>query len=280
MTQASKGIGLGVGLALVLSATTATAATWSDTSIGYRFGTEFTEPANDEDIQKHIISFTHASGYAYGQNFFNLDLLQSDRNDPANNSETGATEAYLAYRHQLHYGGVFGEALSFGPVRDVALTAGFDLNTKNTAFAPRKRQFVVGPTLKFDLPRGFLDVSLFYSREWNNCGFCDPSRVVFDPYAQLNVAWGVPFDAGPVPMKFQGFFNLNTSKGEDGFGNDTTSERLLRTSLMVDVGQLAWGESNNLWAGVGYEHWRNKFGNADGPGVDTDAATFNLEWHF
>lgn len=276
----SRGAGAGLTLALATFAASASAATWSDTFIGYRYGTEFTEPNNAEDIEKHIVSLTHASGYAYGQNFFNLDMLKSDGNDPSSGGGSGAQEAYLAYRHQLHYGGVFGEALSFGPIRDVALTAGFDLNTKNTAFAPRKRQLVLGPTLKFDLPRGFLDVSLLYSREWNNCGVCEESRVSFDPYAQFSVAWGVPFDAGALPLKFQGFFNVNTSKGEDGFGNDTATERLLRTSLMLDLGQLAWGERNNLWAGVGYEHWRNKFGNADGPGIDTDAPTFNLEWHF
>ncbi|GHC17203.1 hypothetical protein [Aidingimonas halophila] len=260
------------------------AADWSDTSIGYRYGTEFTEPGIEEDVEKHILSLTHVSGYSLGQNFFNLDMLQSGSNDPTTfGGDTGATEAYLAYRHQLHYGGVFDEPLSFGPVGDVALTAGFDLNTKNTDFSPRKRQLLVGPTLKFDLPRGFLDVSLLYSHEWNHCGldFCGPDNdVEFDPYAQLNIAWGVPFEAGAIPLKFQGFYNYNTEKGEDAGGSETDDEQLLRTSLMLDVGDLAWNEGDQFLAGVGYEMWRNKFGNADGPGIDTDAATFNLEWHF
>lgn len=274
----------GLAAAFTLGAQ-AQAATWSDTSIGYRYGSEFTEPNNPDDISKHVLNLTHASGYSRGQNFFNLDVLQSDSKDPASGSDSGATEAYLVYRHQLHYGKVFGEPLAFGPVGDVALTAGFDLNTKNSAFAPRKRQLLLGPTLKFDLPRGFLDVSLLFSHEWNHCGqVCDnagvDNRISFDPYYQLNIAWNVPFDAAALPMKFQGFYNLNGSKGEDYFGNDTGTEQLLRSSLMLDVGQLGWGESNQLWAGVGYEYWRNKFGNRGVPGVDTDALTFNLEWHF
>ncbi|EPC02089.1 hypothetical protein L861_04860 [Litchfieldella anticariensis FP35 = DSM 16096] len=278
--------GVVIGTVLTLATSLAHAATWSDTAIGYRFGTQFTEPSNPEEIDKHTLSLTHASGYAYGQNFFNLDILQSNDSDPAHGSDSGATEAYLTYRHQLHYGKLSDEPLAFGPISDIALTGGFDLNTKNTAFAPRKRQVVLGPTLKFDLSRGFLDVSLLYSREWNHCGLdaCgapgNRNSISFDPYYQLSVAWGVPFDVGALPLKFQGFYNYNSEKGKDYFNVETKPEQLMRTSLMLDVGKLAWGEGDNLWAGVGYEYWRNKFGNHDKPGVDTDALTFNLEWHF
>ncbi|MDN3521663.1 hypothetical protein [Halomonas ramblicola] len=276
------------GLLLAGLATgTAQAATWSDTFLGYRYGTQFTEPNNANDVEKHVLQFTHVSGYSLGQNFLNLDVLQSDAADPTEfGGDTGATEAYLTYRHQLHYGKLFGEPLAFGPVKEVALTGGFDLNTKNTEFAPRKRMLVVGPTLKFDVPRGFVDLSVFYAREWNHCGLdaCgapgNRNRISFDPYYQISLAWGLPFEAGPLPMKFQGFYNYNGEKGDDYFGVATEPEQLMRASLMLDVGQLAWGEENQLWAGVGYEYWRNKFGNHDKPGVDTDAPTFQLEWHF
>ncbi|SFU76224.1 hypothetical protein [Halomonas korlensis] len=260
----------------------AQAATWSDNFIGYRYGTQFTEPGNPRNIEKHVLQFTHVSGYTLGQNFLNLDLLQSDSTDPASGGESGATEAYLTYRHQLHYGKLFGEALTFGPVKEVALSGGFDLNTKNTTFAPRKRMLLAGPTLKFDVPKGFVDLSLFYAHEWNHCGasFCDVDEIEFDPYYQINLAWGLPFEISALPMKFQGFYNYNGKKGSDYQGNATEPEQLMRTSLMLDAGMLAWGEENQLWAGVGYEYWRNKFGNHGKPGVDTDAPTLQLEWHF
>ncbi|GAB2713531.1 hypothetical protein [Halomonas garicola] len=260
--------------------TQAQAATWSDSFIGYRYGTDFTEPGpgpqkdGDKHIEKHILQFNYVGGHSLGQHLFNIDLLQSDSNDPTSGGDTGATEAYVMYRNQLHYGKLFGDELAFGPVKDVALTGGVDLNTKNTEFAPRKRQLLAGPTLKFDVPEGFLDLSLFYSYEWNHANFIGTRE--FDDYYQVNLAWGLPFEAGPVPMKFQGFFNYNGAKGKGGGSEHTKPERLSRPSLMMDVGKLAWGEENRLWAGVGYEFWRNKFGNK---GVDTDAATFNLEWH-
>ncbi|MFD2191975.1 hypothetical protein [Pistricoccus aurantiacus] len=287
MTPAFKPLVAGTALALTVAASAAQAMTWSDTAIGYRYGTQFAEPGNDKDIEKHVLSLTHASGYAYGQNFFNLDMLQSDSNDPANNSDDGALEAYLTFRTQLHYGKVFGNPLAFGPVKDMALTGGFDLNTKNTAFAPRKRLLLLGPTFKFDVPKGFVDLSLLYAKEWNHCGldicaqpgFTDD--IDFDPYYQINLVWGIPFALGDTSMKFQGFYSYNGEKGEDYFNDDTEQEQLMRTSVMLDVGKVVWQQENNLWAGVGYEYWRNKFGNPDEKdGVDTDALTFNLEWHF
>lgn len=87
-------------------------------------------------------------------------------------------------------------------------------------------------------------------------------------------------------MKFQGFINVNGEKGKDYAGVKTHTETLMRTSLMVDVGQLAGVRKNTVLMGVGYEYWRNKFGNhayasgVEKPGIDTRAPTFQMEWHF
>ncbi len=265
----------------------ASAATWTDTFLGYRYGTQFREPSNTQEVRKHVLQFTHASGYSVGQNFVNLDVLQSDKNDKASGNDTGATEFYLTYRHQLHLGKAFDKNLSFGPVKEVAFTAGFDLNTKNTAFAPRKRLVVAGPTLKFDVP-GFLDVSLLAGKEWNHCGLgsCTDHEHAFDTQWILSAAWGIPFEAVSVPLKFQGFLNYNSEKGKDYAGVKTEPETLMRTALMADVGQMAAGRKNTLLMGVGYELWLNKFGNhatAAGvtkPGINTRTPTLQLEWHF
>lgn len=272
-----------------LAAPGAQAATWSDTFIGYRYSGEFREPSNRNEIEKNVLQFTHASGYSIGQNFVNLDVLQSDSNDPANRSKDGATEFYLTYRHQVYLGKAFDRNVSFGPVKEVALTAGFDLNSKNTEFAPRKRLLVAGPTLKLDVP-GYLDVSLLYGKEWNHCGLidklCPDHDISFDPQWILSVAWGIPFQAGPVPLKFQGFLNYNSEKGKDYAGVKTEAETLMRTSLMADVGQMATGRKNVFFMGIGYELWLNKFGNhafANGrekPGINTYAPTLQMEWHF
>ncbi|NWB96824.1 hypothetical protein HX882_13050 [Pseudomonas gingeri] len=269
----------------VLASTAVAAADFSDTLIGYRYSAHYTEPGNPRDVAKQILQVTHVSSYSLGQNFINLDVFKSAGNDPAQGGGTGATEAYVTYRNQFQYGKVFGTPLAFGPVRDMALTAGFDYNTKNTTFGPNKRMLVLGPTVKLAMPAGFVDVSLYYAREWNHCGLdaCNKpgnqTDKLFDPYYQFNVNWGIPFTVGALPLKFQGYYLLNGRKGGDYQNQPTGVEQLMRTSLMLDVGQLGWGAKNVFWIGPGYEYWRNKFGNQAGPGANTDALSLNIEWH-
>ena len=258
----------------------------SDTFIGYRYGTRFREPHIPSEITKNIVEFAHASTYRYGSNYLNIDYFKSDSKDPASGTDSGgAAELYLTYRHQLQYGKVTGTPLAFGVIRDAGLTAGFDLNTKDNAAAARKQVIVVGPTLKFDVP-GFLDVGLWYYRERNHCGIppcLEPgarSEVTFDPTYLINATWGIPFEVGSVPLKFQGFVNFVGSKGKDYTGHDTAKETLLRTSLMVDVGQVLASHKGTVYVGVGYEYWHNKYGNQPGVGTQVNAPQFQVEWHF
>ena len=97
--------------ALFMGAADAGAVEWSDTSIGYRYGTQFAEPFVGDGIHKNIFNFTHASGYKYGTNYLNVDLLESDSKD------SNAQEAYVTYRHTLDIGKVLYKNLGAGPIR-------------------------------------------------------------------------------------------------------------------------------------------------------------------
>lgn len=267
--------------ALSLASNHVHAKEWSDTFVGFRYGTDFTEPSVHGKIQKEIYQLGHTSGNEYGSNFFNLDVLKSDSHDPKKDSDSGATEGYLVYRHQLFLSKVFDRSLAFGPVKEVALSSGVELNYKNTEFATRKRMLVAGPTLKFDVP-GYLDLSLLYAVEWNHCGLnaCQTENIQFDPYYVIHMVWAFPFQVNSVPLKFQGFASYKTAKGKDYFKQDTAEESLVRASLMVDVGQLTFGAKNKLLIGPGYEYWKHKYGAIHKPGTDTYAPTVHFEWHF
>ena len=252
------------------------AADWSDTSVGYRVGNNFREPCcGTTDIHKDIFSLTHVSGYKYGINFFTVDFLMSDNNDPAANGGGGAQEVYAVYRHQLLLDKLTGNSFAFGPVKNMAITAGFDLNAKDDAFAPRVRKFVIGPTFKFDVP-GFFDVSLLYRTEQNHNGIVG-TNVNFDPTYGVSLAWGIPLPA--INSKFDGFLDYIGPKGKDGFGFDTKAETLARAYLMYDVGHLA-GKPGTFYAGVGYEYWNNKFGGNPNNYGNTSAPMLALEAHF
>src|SRR6202035_194104 len=123
---------------------------WVDDEIGFSFGPTYAEPGvastthpNGSQIAKEVFSVTHADGFAYGTNFFNVDVLKSSGADPANNSTMGAIELYSVYRNVLSGNALTGTTnFSIGPIQDIGWEMGGDLETKDTAFAPNKRLVV------------------------------------------------------------------------------------------------------------------------------------------
>ncbi|WP_018610073.1 hypothetical protein, partial [Uliginosibacterium gangwonense] len=209
-----------VALATALCSMSVQAADWSDTSISYRYGAHFREPANPSDISKDIVALTHVSGFKYGSNFFNVDLLRSDSKDPASNGGGGAQEVYVVYSNQLHLSKITGQKYAMGPISDFALSTGFDFSSKDDAFAARVRKFMIGPTVKFGGSLGWADLSVLYYKEKNHNGIVGTS-VDFSSTYRIAAAWGTNFDLGPVPLQFNGFATYTGSKGRDGFGDKT-----------------------------------------------------------
>jgi len=279
--------------ALAAAGLGAQAADWSDTSIGYRYGTDFAEPFNANDIHKNIFNLNHASGYKYGSNFFNVDLLLSDSKDPSSfGSSNGAHEIYVVYRHTLDLGKITGKDFKFGPMRGFGITAGFDFNTKtDVGYNSKKRMLVLGPTANFDVP-GFLNVSLLALWESNqpsgksfppNSAPVDYStpRYSYDTHPMLTAAWGIPLGAG---FSFEGFANWIASKGSNEFGGGTKPETNIDAQVMYDASGLVGAGKNTFKVGLEYQYWRNKFGNnadgAAGKGAFAKTPMLRVEYHF
>lgn len=279
-----------LGCALIAAGLSAAhAADWSDTYIGYRYGTSFGEPFNNEDIAKNIFNLGHVSGYKYGTNFLNVDMLLSDSKDPASpGSSSGAQEIYVVYRHTLDLGKVTGrpDSFKFGPIRGVGLTAGFDANTKDDAgYNSKKRMLVAGPTVMLDVP-GFLNVSILQLWEsnapYNKFSHTATDRYDYDPHPMLSLAWGIPI--GSLPLSFEGYANFIASKGKNEFGGGTKPETNIDMQVMYDASSLLGASKNTARIGLEYQYWRNKFGNdhtgAAGSGAFAKTPMIRAEYHF
>ncbi|CAD5108970.1 nucleoside-binding protein [Zestomonas carbonaria] len=271
----------GTALLLALAGTgQASALEWMNNSVGFRYGQEFTNPNNPHKIAKRIYSFTHASGYQYGSNYFHLDVLLSDSNDPRKGTDHGSSEVYAVYRNQVFASRVFDREFGNELVKDYALTIGFDASRNNNLASAKKRALVIGPTLKFNTV-GFADLSLMYYKEKNHSGIPGARHPdhTFDATYMLNLAWMRPFQIGDHAAKFQGFVNHVGDKGGDYNDRDTAPETLMRAALMV-AARPGKNVKPNLYLGVGYEYWHNKFGVDGGRGSRTSAPTLNLELSF
>jgi nucleoside-specific outer membrane channel protein Tsx len=264
---------IALAAAAFVGASSSHAAEWSDTSVGYRYGTKFAEPYNPNDIQKNILNFTHASGYKYGSNFVNVDFLMSD------SKETSAHEIYVVYRHTLDLGKVTGKSFAFGPVKGLGLTAGFDVNTKSgDNYESKKRMLVLGPTLFVDVP-GFLSVSLLLLEESNKPRTLTTGRYTYDTHPMLNLAWGIP--VGKTLFSFEGYMNYIASKGKNEFGGPTSPETNIDATLWYDVGTATGLGQHSVRLGVGYQYWRNKFGNPHNVvGSEAKTPMLRADFHF
>ncbi|WP_020653580.1 hypothetical protein [Massilia niastensis] len=274
--------------ALALAAGAAQALDWSDTAVSWRYGTRFAEPFNPEHIKKNIYALTHASGYKYGSNYLNLDVLKSNSTDPKSLTDnSGAEEAYLLYRHTLDLGALRGKEIRFGKVKGVGLTAGVDFNWKDdVGYNSRKRMFVLGPTLMWDVP-GFLNTSILLVRESNAPSGAFPPisnvgrRYKFENHPMLNVSWGIPVAEG---WSFEGYLNFIAEKGLDEVGVPTGPETNLDMQLMYDIGARFGHPKNRFRIGVEYQFWNNKFGNTrvgtGGQGPRASTPMVRAEYHF
>lgn len=282
--------------ALAAVGSVAHAADWSDTALSERYGTNFCEPYNGCKIGKHIFNLTHVSGYAYGTNFFSVDLLNSDSKDPAVTTSTpastaGAQEAYAVYRNTVDFSKFTKSPLEFaGVIRSLGATAGFDWNTKNNSYGSKKQMEVVGPTVMFNVP-GFLNLSVLELYE-TNAAAATPTRYNYKPHAALDLAFGIPFSIGPAKFSFEGYWDYIAQKGqlEPSFGaavgKNSGKENHFDGRIMVDASPLLTAKPKTFQLGFEYEFWKNKFGNLEadasslGGGSRASTPMVRAEYHF
>lgn len=266
---------------------------FSDTQVSYRYQFPAAEPGvqiqrangrfETRDIPKSIYNISHADAWAYGTNFLTLDILKSSSQDPAGTTNApggfaqydfGATEAYGLYRGTLSLNALTNTkafAVS-GIIKDVSLSYGFDANSKNTAFGPKKRDVVGGLTFSADVPTGFLNIAVHAYKEWNRNGFnVQPNRdVSFDVVPEFEIVYNFPLAFTGLPLSLAGFNNIVLPKGRGiqdvsafAFNPKTGLEFLSRTNLVLDLGKLIYDQPNRVDVFVGFQYWLNKFGNQE-----------------
>jgi nucleoside-specific outer membrane channel protein Tsx len=290
-----RGILLAAALA-VGAATGAHADGFSDTSMGVRDQPFTSNPGGGKgsrNVNKIVVNVGHFDVWDYGSNFFNVDILFSNANEPANNSAGGSTELYGVYRGQLSPDKIFGLNTKFGPFSAINFEFGGDAETENTAFAPDKKLLVAGPNFSIAVPAGFLDIGVHVSKEWNNNGiagglaalglkgFHTPTN--FHATPEFEFVWLFPMSFTGLPMDFRGFMNIVAPKGKDGFGNQTAWEVLARPQINLDIGQMMINKKGKIYAYLGLEIWQNKFGNKSDTtpgGTEEFTPLFGVEYHF
>jgi hypothetical protein len=212
------------------------------------------------DIQRKSLEFKHADTWSLGYNFVDLMLAKSDMSEPASGGGDGATEAYVTLRSGFGLNNIFRtRAFQFGPVRNIALEIGANLQTKNSEFAPSERTLYFGPNLEMKMPKGYFKVGLHLRKEWVHEGTL--GKVAnYDPNFNIEPSWLIPFSIGKAHLTYFGFADYNTPKGRDTFGTETVSEFLVRSAFSVDIGALMLKRAQLVELNGGLWYWLNEYG--------------------
>ena len=204
---------------------------------------------------KSVYSFTHFDVWAYGTNFFGINMFKSDHNDPAgpctnsgaitntgnfgtvSASCAGATEFFGLLRSTYGWNEIFNTKMfSVGPLHNISFEIGAEGETENNYLSPNKRAFEAGLQFAFDLPyKGYFNVAPLAYKElnhnaFNQCGGFSGGipgvNCTIDGATNYNVTWAVEInyymDLGFLPESIN-YFAISGRAGWYGPKGDDNS---------------------------------------------------------
>ena len=261
-----------LALAGCVCAAPAAALDWSATEIEYLYSRNFHEPFNPHDVTKHIVTVQHADGYSLGRNFLFVDFVKSgfQERDLSNNPER-PTEVYGEAYTTFSLSRLGGHDVGFGPVKDLGLTLGVNLGDKDSQLHPRPKIYLAGVTLDFKLDKGFFNVDVLAYDDhgcYDGIHSCPDYRTTY----QITPAWSVPFTLAAVDAEFAGFVDIIGARGAG-----TVRQVLSQPQLRFDIGRPLLRRKGQLYAGIEYQYWHNKFGTR---GVNESHPQLLVLWKF
>jgi hypothetical protein len=232
------------------------------------------------DIERNAIEYSHLGFWALGSNFADVMVSKSSMAEPASGGGSGATEVYAILRSSIGLNEATGtRTFRRGPMRNLSIELGANLETKNSSFAPAEKTIYFGPNLQFAVPRGYLNVGLHLRKEWNHEGVLGKSED-YDPDFNIEPTWMFPFAIGPLHLAYSGFADYNTPKGNDSFGNPTVGEFLVRKAVTVDIGAVLFKRAQLLDLSGGFWYWHNEYGKpSSNPGAEQMTPMIGLAVH-
>lgn len=228
---------------------------WQDNSLTYLYGKDFTvNPPTQQTV-----TFEHADGWKYGDNFLFVDKIfyNGDKD-----FLVGDNTYYGEVSPRLSMGKIFDRKFEFGPIKDVLLAMTYEFGEGDVD------SYLIGPGFDLAIP-GFDYFQLnFYQRT------SDGDRPGDDVW-QITPVWSYTIPVGRSDIKIDGFMDWVVDNDKNARGT-YHSNLHFNPQIKYDLGKaLRWGEKQ-LYVGIEYDYWKDKYGIEDSPSFDTDQNTASL----
>ncbi|MGR1216215.1 outer membrane protein OmpK [Metapseudomonas otitidis] len=244
---------------------------WQNNSVTYLYGQDF--KVNPE-IQQ-TFTFEHASGWTWGDLFLFVDQINYNGKADAN---AGNNTYYGEISPRLSFGKLFDQKIAFGPVTDVLLATTYERGEN------RNQNYLLGPGFDLALP-GFDYFQLnFYYRK--------PDGITKNPSGQWQVTpvWSYTVPVGKSDILIDGFMDWvwNNKDATTNRPNDLHANLHFNPQIKYDLGKALDLGAKQLYVGVEYDYWSNKYGIDDNSylgdtilgGTDQNTASLLVKVHF
>lgn len=240
------------------------AADWSTTEVQLQIGS-LENAYSTGKTDTRILTFQHASGWKYGDNFFFIDLIETEDDN---------IDLYGEWYPNFSFGKIAGKESFIGPLRDIGLLLGINFGAD-----PNVLKYLPGIRLSWDVPGfAFLNTDFTaYIEGKNDNGSGVPEE---DDSWMFDVNWALPFKISSLSFSFEGHIEyIAERKVKSGPFSGSTVEAwiLAQPQLRLDIGELIFKAPNHLFAGIEYQYWMNKLGDKD---TDESVVQALFVWRF
>ena len=238
----------------------AQAEIWGNTEVQLQAFGELEQVGTGGTAETTILTFQHAGGWEYGDNFFFVDYSRYSVNNNANFPVTDSSEFYGEWYSTFSLGAITSSDLSFAMVKDIGVVAGFN-------FAPNvdSSWLLPGVRLSLDLP-GFafaqLDVTAYIHQGGGSA--TSPVFTVVDESTSYMVdfSWAYPFKIGSTSWSIEGHLEyIDGREQTNNFGTTSLESWILfQPQVRFDIGEAMNFKAEQLFVGIEYQYWKNKLG--------------------
>jgi nucleoside-specific outer membrane channel protein Tsx len=234
---------------------------WSDHSLSLLYGEDYEVDYlfDSDDATRRVVTYEYAAGYSWGDTFVFIDYLDST---------DGNNEIYGEISPRLSLTSLSNQPWRVGPIKDTFIAATlefshFDSSMDDDQFA----NLLLGIGFSWDLP-GF---------SYFNSNIYHANNEDEDDDQQLTLSWGLPFKIGNSQWLYDGFLDWSTAADDHHSSMNWTSQ------LKLDLGNSLGLKPKQLYVGIEYVYWNDKFGIKDQSfGFSTNERNLNalIKYHF
>lgn len=225
---------------------------WSTSELHYQYG-NLNQPFQQRNAATSIVTFQHASGWRYGDNFLFVDTIMAHGQK---------VNFYGEYYGNLSLGKITGKDLAIGPIKDFGV-----LNGVNWAPNSGMLKYLPGLRLSWDIP-GFQFLNSDFTAYIDN----SDSKIAESDSFMADINGRYPFELLNSKFSIEGHMEY--------IGERTNQFGLVRAwffsqiQLRYDLGNLILAQPEKVYIGTEWQYWKNKFGTS----VEENAFQALLVW--